>query len=551
MRAGVKTLAGCWLMGMLSVASLAAAADRDVRLVQAAADQDRQTVRALLKQGVDVNAARADGVTALLWAAHWNDLDMMDALLRAGANVNAADDYGVTALTRACENASEAAVAKLLAAGAKANASEKSGLTPLMVASRTGNINVVKALLAHGANVNAATAAADATPLMWAVTQGYSGIVRVLIEGGANPRGSTAKGFTPLMFAARNGDIEMAKLLIDAGVDVNETGSDGTHVLPYAIVSGQDKFALFLLEQRANPNGTINGIPALHTAAGTVGPWLSTWARRHGVGGSLTFGAPIANLAPDRRLVLVKALLAKDADPNGRITTSAMFIGYIGYPKKGAFEPFSTGTGDLAGATALWVAAYTANGNVPRVDPRTAQTTVSEETVDIVRVLLAAGANPHLTTVDGTTPLMVAAGLGRPTFSPGLQRGVRSETAERAVKTLLDAGADINAINEADYTALHGAAFRGLNEVIQILVDRGADINARDFKGQTPYRIAEGAKQSFQFQAYPETAEFIKQLGANTRLGIPGSVHERARDLAAAAAAVAAGSSGQQQQPQP
>lgn len=547
MRTAIKTLAGCWLVAVLSVANLAAAAERDTRLVQAAADQDRQTVRELLKQGVDVNAARADGVTALLWAAHWNDLDMINALLKAGAKVNAADDYGVTALTRACENTSEAAVTRLLAAGANPNAAQKSGLTPLMVAARTGNINVVKALLAHGANVNAATAAADATPLMWAVAQGYSGIVRVLVEGGANPRVSTAKGFTPLMFAARNGDIEMAKLLIAAGVDVNERGSDGTHVLPYAIVNGQDKFALFLIEQGANPNGTINDIPALHTAAGTVSPWLSTWARRHGVGGSLTFGAPIASLAPERRLALVKALVAKGADPNGRISTSAMFMGYIGYPKKGAFEPFSTGTGDLVGATPLWVAAYTANGNVPRVDPRIVETTVSEATVDILKVLLAAGANPHLTTVDGTTPLMVAAGLGRPTFSPGLQRGNRSETAEQAVKTLLDAGADINAINEADFTALHGAAFRGLNEVIQILVDRGADLNARDYKGRTPYRIAEGSKQSFQFQAYPATAEFIKSLGANTRLGVAGTVQERARDLAAAAAAASAGSSGQQQ----
>jgi len=104
------------------------------------------------------------------------------------------------------------------------------------------------------------------------------------------------------------------------------------------------------------------------------------------------------------------------------------------------------------------------------------------------------------------------------------------------VTVLLDAGADIDAVNEADFTALHGAAFRGLNEVIQILIDRGADINARDFKGRTPYRIAEGSKQSFQFQAYPETAEFLKKLGANTKLGVPGTVQERARDLTTLAA---------------
>jgi len=49
-----------------------------------------------------------------------------------------------------------------------------------------------------------------------------------------------------------------------------------------------------------------------------------------------------------------------------------------------------------------------------------------------------------------------------------------------------------NAVNEADFTALHGAAFRGLNEIIQLPAEHGANINARDFRGRTPYRIAKG-----------------------------------------------------------
>jgi hypothetical protein len=70
-------------------------------------------------------------------------------------------------------------------------------------------------------------------------------------------------------------------------------------------------------------------------------------------------------------------------------------------------------------------------------------------------------------------------------------------------------------------------------------VEQGANINARDFRGRTPYRLAEGSKQSFQFQDWPETAELLKRLGANTRLGLPGTVQERApRDAAVAAQAV-------------
>ena len=101
---------------------------------------------------------------------------------------------------------------------------------------------------------------------------------------------------------------------------------------------------------------------------------------------------------------------------------------------------------------------------------------------------------------DGTTPFMAAPGLGRSTYTPRQPRGVRSPSAEEAVRVLLEAGADIDAVNEADFTALHGAAFRGLNEVVEYLVAQGADIDARDFRGRTAYRMAEGSKQSFQFQ---------------------------------------------------
>ena len=63
------------------------------------------------------------------------------------------------------------------------------------------------------------------------------------------------------------------------------------------------------------------------------------------------------------------------------------------------------------------------------------------------------------------------------------------------------------------------------------LVEQDAAIDARDFRGRTAYRIAEGAKQSFQFQSWPETADLLTRLGANTKLGIPGTVQERLRDL--------------------
>ena len=515
---GIRRAAAGGVLASVIVAAAGAAAP-DLRLVTAAARQDAGAVRALLAAGVDVGARRADGVTALLWAAHWDDVATAELLLAAGADPNAADDHGVTPLARAAENASAALIERLLAAGADANAAQRSGLTPLMVAARTGSVEVVRTLLRHGADVDAATAEQGATALMWAVAESHRAIVTALLAAGADVAASTAKGMTPLLTAAREGDVETARLLLAAGADVDQPGADGTHPLPFAIVDGHDEFALFLLAHGADPDGRIDGIPALAAAAGNVDAWLVDWDRRHGDGRYISRRRSRNGriyLAPERRLPLVRALLAAGADPNGRIATSSMLMNYVGYPKKGAFEPFACGTGDLRGATPLWVAAFGAASDG------------AYSSAGIVKALLAAGADQSLTTDDGTTPFMAAAGLGRSTFRPNWTRGRRSRGAEAAVRVLLEAGAEMNAVNEADFTALHGAAFRGLNEVVEHLVAQGADVDARDYRGRTPFRLAEGSKQSFQFQAFPETAALLRGLGANTRLGVPGTVQERA-----------------------
>ncbi|MCE2540225.1 MAG: ankyrin repeat domain-containing protein, partial [Acidobacteria bacterium] len=316
----IRTLHGLVLV-VAFFALGAAAAAQDLRMVTAAADQDRGAVLALLDEGIDVNTARPDGVTALLWAAHWDDVELAERLLDAGADVNAADDHGVTALERAAENASIAMVETLLAGGADVDAAQTSGLTPLMTAARTGSVGVVRRLIAGGADADAVVTATGSTALMWAVSERHPEVVRLLLAAGA----ATLKGFTPLMYAARNGDVATAATLIAAGSDVNEPSADGTHVLPFSIVSGQDAFALYLLEQGADPNGEMGGVSALHAAAGNVSPWLLEWYRRHGRN-RLYAGLGGARLGAARRLALVEALLERGADPNGRITAWAMIM---------------------------------------------------------------------------------------------------------------------------------------------------------------------------------------------------------------------------------
>ena len=119
---------------LLLVACLAAAAASpvlaeppDLRLLNAVRDTDRPALRALLEEGVDVDAAQPDGATALHWAAYLDDLETARLLIAAGAVVDAANELGATPLYLACENGNPAMVRALLAAGASPDAALPSG----------------------------------------------------------------------------------------------------------------------------------------------------------------------------------------------------------------------------------------------------------------------------------------------------------------------------------------------------------------------------------------------------------------------------------------
>lgn len=505
-------------------------AQQDVRLVTAAGEQRADRVRQLLDAGVDPDAARADGVTALLWAAHWDDLSTAGLLLAAGADPDAADDQGVTPLARAAENASAAMVSKLLAAGADANRAQANGMTPLITAAGTGSAAVVAKMLAAGAGVNARTVETGQTALMWATANAHHGVMRMLLDAGADVQASSELGFTPLLFATRNNDFEAARILIAAGANVNHPGSDGTWPVALAVVSGHGDFVRFLLAQGADPNGTMHGASALHAAAGNVDVWIRDWLRTRYVGVGLA-GRKTLGLPKDERLGIVTALLDAGASPNARIDVFTTMEAWVS-GRNGARDAQAIGTGNLRGATPLWVAAFRANredlmyiNNGRLAAPEVALRSEPEE-ARIVRALLDAGADPALATADGTTPLMVAAGLGHSTFVKAPQ-SLPSQSAEAAVQMLVEAGADVNRANEADFTALHGAAFRGLTEVVEYLVAQGADIDAQDFRQRTAYSIARGAAQGFYVQEWPGLAARLLELGADPALGPGGREFER------------------------
>ena len=529
----IKELLVGGVLIVLSVASVVAGNALD--LVDAVREGDREAVRLLLKASMDVNVAQADGATALAWAVHRDDLETVELLIEAGADVNAANVYRVTPLSLACVNRNAIIVEKLLSSGANPDLAQDSGETPLMTCVRTGSEEGVRSLLVHGADLNAKTIERGQTALMWAAA-GQSAIVKMLIEHGAGvavrsnrlglytpripkspnltPRGGPVHqgfretiyhpkfkgGLTPLMFASQAGNVESARILLAAGADVNEGTEEVGPSLLLAASNGREQVALLLLEKGADPNATDGyGMTALH------------WALEEGVvgmSGGHTETDPFW-VHPNSR-ELVRALLVRGADPNARIQSDFMPYHIHRFGRGAQQEPPQV---SQAGATPILMAAASAD-------------------VSALRLLVEAGGDPKTATFDGTTPLMVAAGMGVNVGMRGAD-GVTDEIRSKILETVqlaFQLGNDVNAIGPDGRRAIHGAALYGLTDVIRFLDEKGADLDAQDMWGQSAMSIALADPDGLVYRHLPskgqdstfrrrsqkdeETIELLLSLGA-------------------------------------
>ncbi len=560
----------------LSLAVLAAAAD--TRLSDAAQSGDRNTVRTLIAQKADVNAAAGDGTTALHWAADKNDVEMAKMLIGAGASVKATTRVGsLTPLMLAAKNGNADVMKVLLEAGADASAADEHGTTVLMMAAGAGNPDGVRALIQHGADVNAREGAHGQTALMFAASLNRDQAIRVLLENHADPKiqskatrlpkpgprfddpapeksearpaaGGGAKetaadqkanldalaaatgfkgaviqtgsnpgladmvaklsakvdqiekklsaspeamrdpasmfgiirergtldmgGLTPLLFAARDGAVDAAKALLEGGADVNEvSASEKTSPLVMAVMNGHFDLAKMLVDWGADPNlQNAQGLTALY---GTVDV---QWAPKG------WFPSPITAQEKVTYLELMKALLDAGADPNARLG------------KKLWFRSFGDHSWiDTAGATAFWRAAQSTD-------------------LEAMHLLVDHGADPDIASAHGDTALMVASGIGW-----GYHYSMNSIDSQgprwmETVKYCMQLGADVNAADDRGYTALHGAAYIGNNELIQYLVDKGGDVKAVAKDKNTVADMANGPTR-FGIP-HPETVALLEKLGS-------------------------------------
>jgi ankyrin repeat protein len=195
------------------------------------------------------------------------------------------------------------------------------------------------------------------------------------------------------------------------------------------------------------------------------------------------------------KLRLVKALLAHNANVNARMTKRQ--------------PQFATGYADAVGSTPLLLAA-------------------SIQDVEMMHILLDAGADPNIKTATNATAIMAATGLNH-----GIGESFETETqATDAVNLLLTLGVDPKGETTFGENALFGPAYRGWNTLLAKLIDLGVNVNAVSKAGVTPWLAANGQGDRLGGVLYnKEGADLLEKHGANPKLGKPCEAQNKCREL--------------------
>uniref|UniRef100_A0A8B9PMM5 K Homology domain-containing protein n=1 Tax=Apteryx owenii TaxID=8824 RepID=A0A8B9PMM5_APTOW len=405
-------------------------------LAEACSDGDVNAVRKLLDEGRSVNEHTEEGesllclacsagyyelaqvllamhanvedrgnkgdITPLMAAASGGYVDIVKLLLVHCADVNAQSSTGNTALTYACAGGFVDIVKVLLKAGANIEDHNENGHTPLMEAASAGHVEVARVLLEYGAGINTHSNEFKESALTLACYKGHLDMVRFLLEAGADQEHKTDEMHTALMEACMDGHVEVARLLLDSGAQVNMPADSFESPLTLAACGGHVELAMvaLLLLEHLNYRGDKH-------------------SPSHPVSG--------ANINAQTEETQETALTLACC---GGFSEVADFL-----IKAGADI-------ELGCSTPLMEAAQ-------------------EGHLELVKYLLAAGANVHATTATGDTALTYACENGH------------TDVAD----VLLQAGADLEHESEGGRTPLMKAARAGHLCTVQFLISKGANVN--------------------------------------------------------------------------
>jgi len=470
-------------------------------LMLASASGSAEAVSALIQHGADVNVQESGrGETALMFAAAYNRSAVIDVLLRHDADPtitsNVIDVVEIDKEFQAARRVREERVEgerKALVEAALANnpeiaSNENKADSPAEEEKEdeTGRPNLFKRFFAWiipGGGKSEEEPSRPTTPSRLSFAQ---------LVG-------TQGGMTPLLFAVRQGHTESVKTFLAGGADINGQSGDGTTPLLIATINGHFDLAKNLLDQGADPTiASDGGATPLYAAINmqyaprTLYPQPTAFRQQHVT-----------------HLELMEAFMVAGADVNVRLTKKLWYSGFN----------FDLSNVNETGATPFWRAAYASD-------------------VEAMRLLLAWGANPKLPTQKtprrrrssdpeedpsglppvppggpAVTPLQAAAGVGYGFGFAANSHQFHPGGMLRAVKFLVEElGTDVNERDHDGYTAMHHAAARGDNEMIEYLVSEGADATFISRRGQSTVDMANGPIQ--RVEPIPDTMALLESLGA-------------------------------------
>ncbi len=445
-----------------------------------------------IRAGADVNAAQPDGTRPIHWAVYKVEYELIEALIAKKAAVNVVNEFGATPLAEAVKLADARMVKMLLGAGAGVDRAGEDGQTALMLAIKTGELPIVEMLVKAGANVNAVETFQRQTPLMWAVTapKHAAEMTKLLLSRGADvkaralymdwpnqlssePRAQyrPVGGLTALLYAARNGCADCVASLVGAGADVNVPTPEGVTPLMIALDNDHNDVAALLLDRGANPH---------------VADWWGRTAllivvdRKESLsGGRGGRGTGAAGRGPAPgvpHMAIINRLLAADVDVNAEMNMHRPSRG----GNSGRFSDRQVSTG----CTALYRATEAGD-------------------MEVIRALLAKGANPNINDM-GFTPFLVAAGV-----TPGAG-GAGGAPNTALLDLLIQYGADVNTQvtgtrsysmrisyntppDKEGTSALHGAVQAGRADLVRYLLEKGASPDLVDANGRKPIDVLDSA----------------------------------------------------------